>query len=102
MHLFRKQKPGETQDDFFIICAFVHVQLLQSCLIICDPVDCQAPLSMGILQQEYWSGLPCPPPGDLPDPGIKPVSPALTGGFFTTEPLQKPHRGKKMLAGEIK
>ena len=50
-------------------------------------VACQAPLSMGSSRQEYWSGLPCPPPGDLPDPGIEPVSllsPALAGGFFTT------------------
>ena len=50
-------------------------------------VACQAPLSMGFSRQEYWSGLPCPPPGDLPNPGIEPtaaVSPALTGGFFTT------------------
>ena len=50
-------------------------------------VACQAPLSMGFSRQEYWSGLPCPSPGDLPDPGIRPtslVSPALTGGFFTT------------------
>ena len=37
----------------------------------------QAPLSMGFSRQEYWSGLPWPPPGDLPDPGIEPVSPAL-------------------------
>ena len=37
----------------------------------------QAPLSMGFSRQEYWSGLPCPPPGDLPDPGIKPASPTL-------------------------
>ena len=47
----------------------------------------QAPLSMGSSRQEYWSGLPCPPPGDLPDPGIEPPSlksPALAGGFFTT------------------
>ena len=36
----------------------------------------QAPLSMGFSRQEYWSGLPCPPPGDLPDPGIEPRSPA--------------------------
>ena len=43
----------------------------------------------GIMPGEYWSGLPCPPPGDLPDPGIKsmsPAIPALSGGFFTTEP----------------
>ena len=45
----------------------------------------QAPLSVGFSRQEYWSGLPCPPPGDLPDPGIKTLSlasPALAGGFF--------------------
>ena len=44
-------------------------------------------LSMEISRQEYWSGLPCPPPGDLPDPGIEPMtlaSPALADGFFTT------------------
>ena len=49
----------------------------------------QTPLSMGLSQQEYWSGLPFPPPGDLPNPGIKPmppVLPALMGAFFTTEP----------------
>ena len=49
-------------------------------------VACQAPLSMGFSRQEYQSGLPYPPPEDLPDPGIKPVSltsPALAGGFFT-------------------
>ena len=51
-------------------------------------VALQAPLSMGSSEQEYWTGLPCPPAGDLPDPGIEPaslVSPALTGGLFTTE-----------------
>ena len=50
----------------------------------------QFPLSMEFSRQEYWSGLPFPSPGDLPDPGIKPMSPALAGGFFTTEPLRKP------------
>ena len=47
----------------------------------------QAPLSMGFSQQGYWSGVPCPSPGDLLDPGIEPTSltpPALVGGFFTT------------------
>ena len=46
----------------------------------------QAPLSLGLSRQEYWSGLPCPSPGDLSDPGIKPaslMSPALAGRFFT-------------------
>ena len=49
----------------------------------------QAPLSMAFSRQEYWSGLPCPPPGDLPDPGIEPMSltsPALAGMVFTTVP----------------
>ena len=46
----------------------------------------QAPLSTGFLRQDYWSGLPFPSPGDLPDPGIKPGSPALAGRFFTTSP----------------
>ena len=50
-------------------------------------VACQAPLFMRFSRQEYWSELPCPPPGHLPDPGIEPTSltfPALAGGFFTT------------------
>ena len=55
-------------------------------------VTCQAPLSMGCPSQEYWSGLLFPSPGDLPDPGSKPVSPALAGGFFTTEPRGRPCR----------
>ena len=45
----------------------------------------QAPLSMGFSRQEYWSGLPFPPPGDLPDLGVEPTSPALAGGIFNTE-----------------
>ena len=56
-------------------------------------VALQAPLSMGLSRQEYWSGLPCPLLGDLPDPGIKPrslMSPALAGGFFTTSATWKP------------
>ena len=62
---------------------------LQLCLTLCDPMDCGPPgsLSIGFSRQEPWSGLPCPPPGDLPDPGIDPVSlmsPALAGVFFTT------------------
>jgi len=45
---------------------------------------------MKFSRQEYWSELSFPPPGDLPDPGIQPESPALAGGFFTTEPPEKP------------
>ena len=62
---------------------------IQSCPTLCDPMDCSPPGSSvhGILQARYWSGLPCPPPGNLPDPGIEPVSlvsPALVDEFFTT------------------
>ena len=66
----------------------VSAQSLQLCLTLGNPMDCSPPGSSvhGILQG-YWSGLPCPPPGDLPDLAIKPeslMSPALAGGFFTT------------------
>ena len=50
----------------------------------------QAPLSMRFPRQEYWNRLPFPTPGDLPNPRIKPMSPALAGKFFTTEPPGKP------------
>ena len=50
----------------------------------------RAPLSMQFLKQEYCSGSPFPSPGDLSDQGIEPMSPALAGGFFTTEPPGKP------------
>ena len=62
------------------------------CLVVglfSDPMDCphQTDSSVhGVSQQEYWSGLPFPPPGDLPGPGIEPTSPALAGRFFTAEP----------------
>ena len=61
----------------------------------------QAPLSMGFPRQEYWSGLPLPTPGNLPNPGIEPESPAspsLSGRFFTTEQHGKP---KYVLKGTI-
>ena len=54
-------------------------------------VACQAPLFVEFSKQEYWSGLPLHSPGDLPGPGIKPASPVLAGGFFTTEPPGMPH-----------
>ena len=52
----------------------------------------RVPLSMSFPRQEYWSGLPFPTPGDLPNPGIEPVSSALASGFFTTEPSGKPEQ----------
>ena len=66
--------------------------VMSDCATPC-PVAHQVPLSMGSPRQENWSGLPFPHPGDLLDPGIKPMSPAspaLAGGFFTTEPPGKP------------
>ena len=73
--------PAHLQDVLFSLVA-------QSCPAVCNPMGCRPPGSSvhGILQEEYWSGLPLPSPGDLPDPGIKPVSPALAGRFFNTEP----------------
>ena len=64
--------------------------VIQSCLTLCNPMDCscQAPLCAGLFKQEYWNGLPFPPPRDLPDPGTETVSPessSLAGGFLTTE-----------------
>ena len=58
----------------------------QSCLTLCNPTDCQAPLSMGFSRQESWSGLPSLPPGDLLTQGLNPhlMSPALEARFFTT------------------
>ena len=53
-------------------------------------IDHQVLLSIGFPRQAYWSGLPFPSPGDLPDPGIEPRSPALAGGFLTPEPPGKP------------
>ena len=64
-------------------------------------VACQACLSMEFFRQEYWSELPFPTPGDLPDPGIKPtspVSPVLAGRFFTTSALGEPLRIKSRVS----
>ena len=70
----------------YVLSRFSHVWL-------CDPMDCSPPgfSAHGISQQENWSRLPFPIPGGLPDPGIEPRSPALTGGFFTVESPGKPN-----------
>ena len=74
------------QDTFYYCCSVAKTHLTP-----CDPwnVAHQAFLSFGFSRKEYWSGLPFPSPGDLPDPGIKPTSPALAGRFL---PLS--HQGK--------
>ena len=64
-------------------------EVVQSSPTLCDPwtnVAHQAPPSMGFSRQEYWSGLPFPSPGDLPDPGIEPRSPTLHADALTSEP----------------
>ena len=81
---------------FCFILLVMDVKSLLSCLTLWTLWirAYQAPLSMGISRKEYWSGLPCPPPGDLPKPEIEPyvlslMSPALAGGFFTTSTTWK-------------
>ena len=76
-------------------CSVAQVWQTLCDLTDCNPciTACQAPLSMGLSRQEYRSKLPCPPPGDLLDPGIEPtssVSPAFAGGFGTAEPPGDP------------
>ena len=73
---------------------FSHVQLFMTPWSIAH----QAPLSMALSRQEYWSGLPCPPPGDLPDPGIKPMSPMAPALQSDSLPLS--HPGSQGLVGE--
>ena len=69
----------------FVLSRFSRVQLCATLWTVTH----QAPLSMGFFRQEYQSGLPCPSPGDLPDPGIKPGSPALQADSLPSEPLGK-------------
>ena len=78
-------------------------KVAQSCPTLCDPMDCSPPGSSvhGILQQEYWSGLPFPSPGDLPNPGIKPRSPALQADVLPSEPPGKPQE-KELKWSEVK
>ena len=71
------------------MCVILPAKSLQSCLTLWDPLDSSSPGSSvhGISQaQEYWGRLPCPSPGDLPDPGIEPKSPALQAGSLLFEP----------------
>ena len=69
-----------------VVCSLIPGQLVATPWTMVH----QAPLSMRSPTQEYWCGLPFPFPGDLPNAGIEPVSPALAGGFFTIEPPGKP------------
>ena len=83
--VFKQNASMDTKD----LCCCLVAKL---CPTLATPwtVTHQAPLFMGFSRQEYWSVLPFPSPGDIPDPGIKAMSPALAGGFFTPEPSGKP------------
>ena len=74
-----------------ILLLFSH-SVVNNSLVTLWTAAGQAPLSMGFPRQEYWSGLPLPSPGDLPDPGIEPVSPALAGRLFTAAPPGNPSK----------
>ena len=89
---------------YIYVCVYVHVYVsytsvkvkvlaTQLCPTLCDPTDCscQVPLSMEFSRQEYWSGLPFPSPGDLPDPGREARSPALQAYSLLSEPPGNPH-----------
>ena len=71
----------------YVLSRFSHVPLFATVWTVAR----QAPLSMGYFRQEYWSGLPFPSPGDLPNPGIEPGSPALQADSLLSEPLGKPY-----------
>ena len=82
-------KSGISRHKLFCVCMLTRISHAQLFATLWT-VACQAPLSMGFSRQEHWSELPCPPPGDLPNPGIEPVSllsPTLAGGFFTTSAI---------------
>ena len=74
---------GATWEAHILVLCLVT----QLCLTVCDPMDCSPPGSSvhGILRQEYWSGLPFPSPGNIPDPGIEPRSPELQAHSLLTE-----------------
>ena len=76
-------------DSRYLLCSCYVTSVVSNSVRPHRRQPTQAPLSLGFSRQEHWSGLPFSTPGDLPDLGIKPVSPALAGGFFTTEPPGK-------------
>ena len=74
---------GNPSTEYVHVCVLSHFSCVR---LFVTPwtVALQAPLFMGFSSQEYWNGLPFPSPGDIPNPGIKPESPALAGKFFTS------------------
>ena len=91
------QNLSSSSNSIFLICLLENSSslcLLSRVWLFVTPwtIACQTPLSRGFFRQEYWNGLPFPTPGDLSNPGIKPGSSALAGGFFITKPTGKPTR----------
>ena len=96
---------SKLQNSFFIticiLCCAVLYLVAQLCPTLCDPMDCSLPDSSLLgdsPRQEYWSGLPCPPPEDLPNPGIKSRSSALQADSLPSEPLGKRKRHSNRLS----
>ena len=85
MQISKVEKVDFFPQYFFFLILYFAAAAVQSL-----SVARQAPLSIGFPRQEYWSGLPFSSPWDLPNPGTEPNSPALAGGFFTTESPRKP------------
>ena len=82
---------------------FLVVQQLNCVQLFATPwtAACQAPLFMGFSRQEYWSELPFPSPGDLPNPEIEPTSPTQVSRFFTTESPGKPQQAKQLNSNQM-
>ena len=94
--IWTQQLSHKCSDSLFLLCHSPSRKPIAVCVLAKSPqlclfaipwtVACQAPLSMGFSRQEYWSGMPCPTPGHLPNPGIEPaslMSPELSDRFFT-------------------
>ena len=93
MGLQRVGHDWATEHTHTLLWHISSIQLLSHVRLFVIPwsVDHQAPLSMGFSRQEYWGGLPCPAPGDIPNPGIESMSPALQVDSLSTEPPGKPY-----------
>ena len=98
-HSFKRQKEQSSivlkNRTYIYVC--MRAKLLQSCPTLCNPLDYSpigscVPVSMGFSRQRYWSGLPLPPPGDLPDPGLEPVSRVSCIGRQVLYHLGSPYR----------
>ena len=96
-------KKNTVRPSLVHLCMLSHFSWVQLCTIPWT-VAHQAPLSMGVSRQAYWSRLPYPPPGDLPHPGVKPMSltsPVLAGGFFTAGAIWEAQTQKGLITKEF-